>query len=122
MGYPGSQYYNLDLTPNEVDALLRRNYLLIQASQAALGLISREIFGMAVEPRPGEIVIHVAAAQKTPALAADLDDVVGDLYAFLAGGPEQNSVITTRVHLGRPDAAWHTGLYASFYIAKPADD
>ncbi|MEC3958886.1 hypothetical protein VMT65_38035 [Nocardia sp. CDC153] len=122
MGHPGSQYYNPDLTPNEIDTLLRTNYLLVQASQAALGLISSEIVGMAVEPRPGAIVIHVAATRETPALAEDLDDIVSDLHALLSGGPEQNSVITTQVHLGWPDATWHSGSYAPFYIAKPDND
>ncbi|MGX1809433.1 hypothetical protein ACWIGI_27250 [Nocardia sp. NPDC055321] len=122
MGHPGSQYYNPDLTPNEIDTLLRTNYLLLQVSQAALGLISSEIVGMAVEPRPGAVVIHVAARRETPALAEDLDDIVGDLEAFLSGGPEQNTVIITEVHLGWPDATWTGGSYAPFYIAKPDGD
>ncbi|MFD6156533.1 hypothetical protein ACFWF7_18345 [Nocardia sp. NPDC060256] len=122
MAYPGSQYYNPDLTPDERDALLRRNYLLLAVSQAALGLLGREVVGMAVEPRPGEVVIHVAVTRETSALAEDLVEIVGDLEAFLSGGPEQGSVITTQVHLGWPDAVWHTGSYAPFYIAKPMVD
>lgn len=102
MAHPAQQYYNPELTEDEVRALLRRNHLLLQTSQAALGLISADILALAVEPRPDAVVIHTAVSRNTPELAEDLDDIAFELEAFLAGGPEQSSTVTTRIHLGPP--------------------
>ncbi|GLY83762.1 hypothetical protein Airi02_016910 [Actinoallomurus iriomotensis] len=120
MAHPAQQYYNPDLTEEEERALLRRNYLLLQAGQAALGLISADMLALAVEPRPDAVVIHVAVSRETPELAEDIDDIVSDLKAFLSGGPDQNSTITARVHLGPPDATWPGSTQALLYVAKPA--
>jgi hypothetical protein len=102
--------------------LLRRNYLLLQTGQAAFGLISADMLALAVEPRPDALVIHVAVSRETLGLTEDLDDIVADLEAFLAGGPDQNSAISTRVHLGPPDATWPGSTQTLLYVAKPAND
>ena len=122
MAHPAQQNYDPDLTKDEERVLLRRNYLLLQTAQAALGLISADMLALAVEPRPDALVIHVAVSRETPELTEDLDDIVADLEAFLAGGPDQNSAITTRVHLGPPDATWPGSTQALLYVAKPAND
>jgi hypothetical protein len=67
-------------------------------------------------------VIHAAAIRDTSALAEDLTDIVSELEAYLAGGPEQHSLITTQIHVGRPDATWPGYAHALLYIAKPADE
>jgi hypothetical protein len=122
MAHPAQQYYDPDLTEDEERVLLRRNYLLLQTGQAALGLISADMLTLAVEPRPDALVIHVAVSRETPELTEDLDDIVADLEAFLAGGPDQNSAITTRVHLGPPDATWPGSTQALLYVAKPTNN
>ena len=48
--HPARQYFNPHLTAAEERTLLRRNYLLLTAGQAAPGLIGSGIFGIAVEP------------------------------------------------------------------------
>lgn len=120
MAHPAQQYYNPDLTEDEERALLRRNYLLLQAGQAALGLISTDMLALAVEPRPDAVVIHAAVSRETPELAEDLNDIVAELEACLSGGPDQNSSITTRVRIGPPDATWPGFAQALLYMAKPA--
>jgi hypothetical protein len=122
MAHPAQQYYDPDLTEGEERVLLRRNYLLLQTAQDALGLISADMLALAVELRPDALVIHVAVNRETPELTEDLDDIVADLEAFLASGPDQASAITTRVHLGPPDATWPGSTQALLYVAKPAND
>jgi hypothetical protein len=122
MAHPPQQYYNPDLTEDEERALLRRNYLLLQTGQAALGLISADMLALAVEPLPAAVVIHAAVRRKTPELAEDLNDIVAEPEAFLSGGPDQNSTITTQVHLGPPDATWPGSAQTLLYVAKPTDD
>ena len=115
---PAAQYNNADLTAEQERTLLRRNYLLLMTGQAALGRIGPDILGIAVEPRPGAVVIHIAARQKSAEVAEDLADLTGDLGAFLAGGPEQHSTITTDLHIGQADSAWPGRQHALLYLAK----
>ncbi|MFD3870244.1 hypothetical protein [Streptomyces sp. NPDC058623] len=118
MDHPAKQYYNPQITADEERDLLRRNYLLIQAGQASLRLIGPDLLGIAVEPRPGAIVLHFAVAALTAEVEEDLDDIVFELEVFLAGGPEQHSTITTRVHIGHPHERWFNPPYAVLYLAK----
>jgi len=100
--------------------MLRRNYLLLQAGQAALGLIGRDLLGLATEPRPEEIVIHAAVARETAELSEDLRDMAAELDGFPAGEPESHSAIVARVHVGRPEATeWPGFQHALLYLAKP---
>ncbi|MGW3828897.1 hypothetical protein ACWEAF_43535 [Streptomyces sp. NPDC005071] len=119
MAHPAQKYYNPDLSDGEERALLRRNYLLLMTGQAALGLIGSDLLGLAVEPRQGEVVIHAAIRRETPEVLEELDDIAGDLDAFLQGGPEAESAITQRVHIGLPNATtWPGFTHALLYIAK----
>nr|WTB28166.1 hypothetical protein OG781_00020 [Streptomyces sp. NBC_00830]WTB35917.1 hypothetical protein OG781_46565 [Streptomyces sp. NBC_00830] len=118
MDHPARQYYNPQLTAAEERDLLRRNYLLLQAGQASLRLIGPDLLGIAVEPRPGAIVLHFAVAAVTAEVEEDLDDIVFELEVFLAGGPEQHSTITTELHIGHPYATWFSPRYAVLYLAK----
>lgn len=91
--------------------------------QAALGLIGSEVVGMAIEPRLGEVVIHVVVTRETPALAEDLEDIAFELAVFLADGPERDTLISTRVQLGGVDGMWHDHQrFAPFYIARSVED
>ncbi|MFJ3882918.1 hypothetical protein ACIPW5_36380 [Streptomyces sp. NPDC090077] len=118
MDHPARQYYNPQITAAEERDLLRRNYLLIQTGQASLGLIGPYVLGIAVEPRPEEIVLHFAVAAHTAEVEEDLEDIVFELAVFLAGGPEQRSKITTELHVGHPPATWFSPRYAVLYRAK----
>ena len=117
--HPGRQYHNPHPTAAEERALLRRNYLLLQTGQAALGLIGPDLLGIAVEPRPDAIVLHFAVAVRTTEVQEDIDDIIGKLDAFLAGGPEQLSQITAQIHIGQPDTTWPGHSHALLHIAKP---
>ncbi|WP_326790578.1 hypothetical protein [Streptomyces sp. NBC_00151] len=119
MDHPARQYYNPQLTADEERVLLRRNYLLNQTGQAALGLIGPHLRGIAVEPRPDAIVVHFAITARTAEVEEDLDDIIFELEVFLGGGPEQRSEITAEVHVGRTDATWPGRRHALLYVAKP---
>lgn len=116
--HPADRYYNPALTAAQERALLRRNYLLLQTAQAALGLIGPDILGIAVEPREDTVVLHFAVTERTPEVEEDIQDIADDLEAFLGGGPEQLSEILTQIQIGRPDTAWPGRAHALLYIAK----
>ncbi|MFD5143084.1 hypothetical protein [Streptomyces sp. NPDC058401] len=118
MDHPARQYYNPEITATEERDLLRRNYLLIQTGQASLGLIGPDVLGIAVEPRPEEIILHFALAALTAEVEEDVEDIVFELAVFLAGGPEQRSKITTELHVGDPHTTWNSPRYAVLYRAK----
>ncbi|WP_330309757.1 MULTISPECIES: hypothetical protein [unclassified Streptomyces] len=118
MDHPAQQYYNPHLTAVEERTLLRRNYLLLQTGQAALGLIGPGMLGMAVEARSDVVVIHFSIATRTSELEEDIDDIVFELEAFLGGGPEQHSQIASQVHVGQPDGTWPGRSHALLYLAK----
>ncbi|MFC5188126.1 hypothetical protein [Actinomadura harenae] len=117
--HPAEFHYSPDLNPAEQRALLRRNYLLLMTGQAALGLIGPDILAIAVEPRPDEVVLHIAASTDNDALQEDLKDIVGDLDAFLASGPERLTPISTQIHVGSADTSWSGRSHALLYLAKP---
>lgn len=117
MDHPAQQYYNPQLGADEEKALLRRNFLLLMTGQAALGLIGPGILGIAVEPRAQAVVIHVAALQDTAELAADIAEIVAELEAYLYGGPEGDSIVSSALSIGPPDSNW-LGQHAPLYIAK----
>ncbi|MEV4613057.1 hypothetical protein AB0K43_10695 [Kitasatospora sp. NPDC049258] len=103
-------------------ALMRRNYLLLQTGEAALGLIGPDLLGIAVEPGPDTIVLHFAVTAGTAEVQECLDDITFELQALLVGGPEQSSEIITTIHLGAPDAAWPGHSHALLHLAKPGSE
>jgi hypothetical protein len=116
---PGkSSYYDPNLSPEEWRALARRNFLVLMAGQAALGLISPDVVGVAVEPGTDEVVLHVAVLRRTPELHEDLNDLVGDFEGLLYGSPEPWSKVTLKVYEGPPDAAWPGRSHALVFMAK----
>lgn len=116
--HPADLYSNPRLTAAEERALLRRNYLLLQTGQAALGLIGPDILGIAVEPRRDDVVLHFAVAEHTEQVAQDIQDIADDLVVLLNPGPEMLSAIDTQIHVGRPDGSWPGRTHAVLYLAK----
>lgn len=116
--HPAEQYYSANLSLSEERDLMRRNYLLLQTGQAALGLIGPEVIGIAVEARPDEIVIHVAVTEVTEAVDEDVAELALGLELLLNSGPEQLTNISTVIHLGPPDPAWPGHAHDILYRAK----
>lgn len=116
--HPADLYFNPRLTAAEERTLLRRNYLLLQTGQAALGLIGPDILGIAVEPRPDDVILHFAVAEHTEQVAQDIQDIADDLVMLLNPGPEMLSTIDTQIHVGRPATNWPGRTHALLYIAK----
>jgi hypothetical protein len=122
MPHPAELYYAPNLPPDEVQALLRRDQLLLRTCQASLGRVGKDVLGLSVEPRPGEIVLHAALARETPEVAEDLHDVVSELEILLMGGPDDRSDITVQIHVGPPcPTDWPGFDHAVLYIAKAGD-
>jgi len=117
MNHPAEQYFNSRLGTDDQEALLRRSYMLLMTGQAALGLIGPDVLGIALELRAQAVVLHVAALQDTAELAEDVAQIVFELEAYLSGGPEGDSVISTVLSVGAPDSKW-SARYAPLYIAK----
>jgi len=121
--HPVEQYIAPGLTLVQERALIRRNYLLLQTGQAALGLIGPDMLGIAVEPRIDDvIVLHFAVAARTAEVEEDIEDIVGDLDALLGGGPDERSMISSEVHVGKPDHSWPGRSHALLYKAKLAGE
>ena len=89
------------------------------AGRAALGLIGPDLVGIAIEPNAGGIVLHIAALRSTAELADDIAEMVSIIEAYLAGGPEQDSTITTNLHIGQPDLSWAGRQHDLLFVAKP---
>ena len=117
--HPARQHYNPHLAPAEERALLRRNYLLLQAGQATLGSIGANLLGIAVEPRTDAVVLHFAIAAHTTEVDEDIEDIFLELDALLSGGPEEHSTLKTQIHVGQPDDTWAGRSHALLYLAKP---
>ncbi|GAA3654483.1 hypothetical protein GCM10023079_49490 [Streptomyces chitinivorans] len=119
MRHPAELYYAPSLPPDEVQALLRRDQLLLRTCRAALGRVGGDVLGLSVEPRPGEVVIHAAVSRETPEAAQNLQEIVSELKMLLMGSPEDQSDITTEVHIGPPcPAVWPGYGHALVYVAK----
>jgi hypothetical protein len=101
--HPARQYYNPHLTAAEERALLRRNYVLLQTGQAALGLIGPNLLGIAIELRTDAIVLHFAISTHTAEVDEEIEDIFFELDALLSGGPEDLSELSTQIHVGQPD-------------------
>ena len=119
MPHPAEQYYSPHLSLAEERALLRLHYLLLQTGQAALGLIGPDILGIAIEPRFDEAILHVSATAHTETLDEDVNDILDDLIALLASGPERLTRISTQIHVGAADLSWPGRSYPLLYLAKP---
>ncbi|MFF3215511.1 hypothetical protein ACFYYB_33370 [Streptomyces sp. NPDC002886] len=109
----------ISITGRRPGVTVRGSVASPSASQAALGLIGPILPGIAVEPRPNAIVLHFAITARTAEVEEDIDDIVFELKAFLGGGPEQHSEITTEVHVGGTVATWPGRQHALLYLAKP---
>lgn len=116
--HPADRYSNPRLTADQERALLRTNYLLLQAGQAALGLIGPDLLGIAVEPRPDDVILHFAVAEHTDEAAEAIQDIADNLMTLLNPGPEMLSAIDTQIHVGHPDTTWPGRAHALLYIAK----
>lgn len=119
MPHPADQYYAPNRPRDEVRAQLRRDQLRLRACQASLGLVGRDVLGLAVEPRQDEVVLHAAVVRETPEAVRDLHDIAAELKLLLVGGPDDRSDITTQVHVGLPcPATWPGHDHALVYLAK----
>ncbi len=79
------QFYNPELSPAEVDALDWANWLVVQSTQAFLGAISDNVLGIAIEPRPNAVTIHVTLREPSETDDEAIDDALSYLDVLLEG-------------------------------------
>jgi hypothetical protein len=95
-------------------SLTRENRVVLDAVQAALGLISREMRAISVCTEPGRIVLHVAVREWTPQVEEDVDDLIYELDAL----QDRSVEIKASVHVGEPSATWPGSLGRRVHVAK----
>ena len=105
------RFYNPDLTTEEADRLDWQNYVTLQAVQALLGLISKDMEAVFVEVQESDVVLHfVVPAERESDCIEDIEDAAFELDVLLEG----RTLIRTEVHPSRPPEAlreW-SGVYS----------
>ncbi|MBB4743779.1 hypothetical protein BJY16_007238 [Actinoplanes octamycinicus] len=89
--------------------------MVLDLVQAALGLISPEMWAISVHAEPDRILLYVAVHEHTAQVAEDVDDLVFELEAL----QDRAIAIEAAVHVGDPGAAWPGDLGRRVYLAKP---
>jgi hypothetical protein len=92
------------------------NKVVLMLVQALLGLVSREIGGVAIEFDGDSVTVHFAVLEQSEALAEALDDVIGDLEGLL--WPVTPDV-ASRAYVGPPnDGSWEGRQHRLVFLAK----
>jgi hypothetical protein len=110
------RYYNPDLSPTDVEFLDWQNWLVLSAVQAFLGWISDNFLGVAVEPRPGAVTVHVALRDQSDRDDAALTEALFDLDVLLGG----SAAIDSAVVIGSLDASrWQQAGLRFVFLRNP---
>ncbi len=96
------------------NSLAWEHYVVSQVARAAVGLLSREVVGLAAEIDSDTVVLHAAVARLTDELCDDLDHVCFELDVLLDGHVTISHVESIGVERPWPPATWHP-----IYVAKP---
>lgn len=102
------------MTNSSPNSLAWEHYLVSQVARAAVGLLSRDVVGLAVEIDNDTVVLHAAVARVTDELCDDLDHVCFELDVLLDGHVRISHVESVGVDRPWPPAGWHP-----IYVAKP---
>lgn len=89
------------MTPPKPDEMSSRdwnNYLVVQLSQAALGLIPRHAVAVGVEPGVERIAVHFQLTEIDLRDTEDMDDIVSELGDLLGDVVDISTVQTLRDH------------------------
>lgn len=93
------------------------NMLVIDALQASLGLISRNIRGISVQLESGKIVLHFALYNHDADVVEDIDEMAFELDALRGGAIR----IETRLYVGPPDKIWPGRAGRLIFLAHVPD-
>lgn len=97
-----------------MDSLEHDNSLVLQAVQASLGLISCDVSGISISITTDRIVWHFALKRETEEVREDIEDMLFEFDALLAG----SVALESRVYVGDPDARWPGRGGRLIYLAK----
>lgn len=100
-------------------SLAWENYVVAQVATAAIGLISRDIVGLAAEIGWDSVVLHAALARMTDEVRDDLDEICDELDNFLEG-----HVVISHVEYIGAERPWppRRSSWVPIYVAKWEDD
>ncbi|MEW2116049.1 hypothetical protein AB0945_12780 [Streptomyces sp. NPDC005474] len=96
----------------KLNALDRENYFVIQAMQATLGLITENVYAIAVQVDTERITLHFAVSNISSDFEEDVDDIKSELDAFLEG----RFHIDVEVYVGLPDGVWPGRSWRLIYL------
>ena len=92
----------------------RENGVVLDVVQAALGLISHDMWAISVRVEPDRIILYVAVRARSAQVEEDVDDLVFELSAL----QDKLIDIDVLVHAGEPGTAWPGHLGRRVYLAK----
>lgn len=107
-------------------ALAWENMAVLMTLQASQGLIGPDVAGMSVQVTNDEITIHVCLRAYTEAAVEDMDDLVFELEALLAGVVIPMPQVTVVPYVGPHDARWpgygHRRIFTAHDGAPTGDE
>jgi hypothetical protein len=101
------------MSPSDPDALTWQHYVVAQVARAAVGLISDDVVGLAVEISADAVVLHAALARQTDEVRDDLDHICFELDVLLDG-----HVAITHTETVLPERPWPPAIWHPVYVAK----
>jgi hypothetical protein len=113
------QYPRLTQGPGFGPARIWENDALLTVLQASQGLMAPEIEAVSVQALPRSIVIHVCLRESSEAATEDLDDLVAETEALLAGVIEPMVDIDVSIHIGESGPRWPGYLHRRLYMIHP---
>ncbi|WP_433041054.1 hypothetical protein [Dactylosporangium sp. CS-033363] len=94
------------------------NWATLFVLQASQGLIGPEVLGVSVQATPDEIVVHVCLREDNEAVAEDLDDLVFELDAPLAGIVAPAVRLSVVKYRGDTDSRWPGYAHRRIHLAS----
>jgi hypothetical protein len=97
--------------------LEEENEVVLFATQALLGLISRAVLAVGIEfPSSGNVNLHYWVDGSMDDVREDAEDTVADMEAMFPPGKEKE--IRTFIHSGSPQPSWQDRTKRMIYWAK----
>jgi len=107
--------------PGAGPALEWENAAVLMTLEASQGLIGPDVAGMSVQITDDEITIHVCLRAYTEAVVEDMDDLVFELEALMAGVVIPMPQVTVVAYVGPLDASWPGHGHRRIFTAHDGD-
>lgn len=105
-----------------MDATTLENGVVLQLTQAMLGLVSADLRGVAIEITPERLIVHFEYARDSAENRDDVEAILGDLDAMLYDTHlSEDWRIEPAVHIGGADRDWPGQAHRRVLQRKPED-